>query len=478
MEKFQTIGSVLVGTAIGVVLTLGYVYYQGGSVRPSAGSRDGRVVLKVASIGKNYGKNDLQPGDKITKINGIEIGGGGEAYKLLQAQCLSAAENVLVTVERRDEDGKVVKIEGPVRLPRENIRSVVLNGKRKVDCSANPGTAESLFDAADSGSTGTVRAILESGGKKNDMIDELTGGETPLIAAVSGGHVSVVRELINFGANVNKPAEDGTTPLMKAAELGNLEVVGMLLAAGADPSVRNSELKTAADIADTSGFLEVANFIDNPSPTKLLNADQRRKAVDKLNQMGLLKTEGYRATDAEVAAAIKSYQGEFDMPQSGLLTPDSFEDLVKDAKKFVTKNNQDKVDAETQKTLSRVFTRSLLERWTPVNSVTGYPACEKETVLFSISADEKLITWASFRPGVTEKALGEGTQPTQEATFKVVHASNVDGWDTIVVKPDPKPLSGYDIQIWEIREGTMKITLKEKEDSDESTKGSFLSMCH
>jgi hypothetical protein len=481
-EKLQTIGYVLIGTLAGVILTLVYVWYEGGSVRPSGQARDGRVVVKVASAGAQgkYGKNDLQPGDRIVKINGIEISGGSEAYKILQALCLAPSEMIPVEVQRRDDDGKIVTLDGPVKLARDNIRTVVLAGttKKKVNCDSTPASAETLFDAADSGNTIAVRSILELGGKKNDIIDELVEGETPLIAAVSGGHVSVVRELVAHGANVNKPAEDGTAPLMKAAELGNLEVVGMLLAAGADSGVRNNELKTAADIADTNGFLEVANFIDNPSPTKLLNADQRLKAVDKLSAMGMLKTEGYRATDPEIGRAIKEYQKNFGLPESGLLTPDSFGDLVKDAKKFITKNNQDKIDDVTQKTLSRVFTRALLERWTPVNSLTGYPACENETVLFSISADEKIITWASFRPGVTEKALGEGAHPTQEASFKVVKASEVDGWDTVIVKPDPKPLSGFGIQVWEIREGTMKITLKEKEDSAETTKGSYLAMCH
>src|SRR5262249_20112285 len=118
-------------------------------------------------------------------------------------------------------------------------------------------------------------------------------------------------------------------------------------------------------------------------------------------------------------------------------------------------------------TLSRVFSRSLLDRWTPVSGVTGYPDCNKETVLFQISPDQQVITWASFRPGVSVGDLSSGAKPTQTSSFTVVRASQIEGYDTIVVKPDPKPVDGPALQTWEIRDGVIKITLKAHDERED-----------
>lgn len=462
----QSVGYLVIGTVAGMAISFIYPNLAGTG---SGGSfKDGRIVAKLASHGPGgkYSRNELQPGDKIVKINGIPVDSSSQAYRVLQALCMSPSDSLSVDVVRRDDDGKLVKLDGPVRLDRDDIHSVLLAGapgKKKVDCNTFTLGPDSLFDAAADGNAGAVREMLESGSKK--YIDDLTDDQTPLVAAVAGGHVSVVQELIDHGADVNKPASDGTSPMMKAAAMGNQELVAMLLANGADPTARNSALQTASDIADKQGFLEISSFIDNPSPTKLLNADQRRKTIDVLSQMGNLKGPRYNISDAELGAAIKQYQRDQKLPESGLLVPTTYADLLKNSRKILNTKNGIATDETTQKTLSRVFSRSLLEHWTPVNSLTGYPDCNKETVLFQISPDQKVITWASFRPGVSEKDLAKNPKPTQTQDFKVVRADQIDGYDTILVRPDPASQDGPKYQTWEIREGSMKITLKQRDDS-------------
>ena len=49
--------------------------------------------------------------------------------------------------------------------------------------------------------------------------------------------------------DLNHPDNDGWTPLMVASAKGKPEVVRVLLAAGADKDLRNSDGKTALDIA-------------------------------------------------------------------------------------------------------------------------------------------------------------------------------------------------------------------------------------
>jgi len=49
-------------------------------------------------------------------------------------------------------------------------------------------------------------------------------GNTPLMYACAGGHVDTVKELLNYGANVEDHNENGHTPLMEAASAGHVPV--------------------------------------------------------------------------------------------------------------------------------------------------------------------------------------------------------------------------------------------------------------
>lgn len=54
-----------------------------------------------------------------------------------------------------------------------------------------------------------------------------------MIVACQCGHIDVVKELINAGANVNAEMKDKATPLFIAAQNGHLNIVLFLLAKGA-----------------------------------------------------------------------------------------------------------------------------------------------------------------------------------------------------------------------------------------------------
>ena len=85
--------------------------------------------------------------------------------------------------------------------------------------------------------------------------------QTPLHLAATGGHIEIVRLLLEKGADINARDIKGT-PLHWAASRGHLEVVRWLVENGADINARDEDGRTALHWAtgndrsiDVVGFL-------------------------------------------------------------------------------------------------------------------------------------------------------------------------------------------------------------------------------
>jgi ankyrin repeat protein len=74
-------------------------------------------------------------------------------------------------------------------------------------------------------------------------------GWTPLHYAATGGHLDVIRLLVEHHAYVDASSPNGSTPLMMAAMYGTIDAVKLLLAEGADPQIKNALGLTAIDFA-------------------------------------------------------------------------------------------------------------------------------------------------------------------------------------------------------------------------------------
>ena len=59
----------------------------------------------------------------------------------------------------------------------------------------------------------------------------------------------IVTDLLDAGADLNLPGEDGYTPLHHAASHGHLEIIGLLLCHGALTTLVDIDGRTPADIA-------------------------------------------------------------------------------------------------------------------------------------------------------------------------------------------------------------------------------------
>jgi ankyrin repeat protein len=117
-----------------------------------------------------------------------------------------------------------------------------------------------LHLAAFFGRPEVTRLLLERGADPNPW----ASGDLyvqPLHSAVAGGHAEVAAMLIHGGADIDAAQRHGYTPLMGAAQNGMAATVQLLLARGADPSARNDDVLTAAELADRAGHAEVAATI-------------------------------------------------------------------------------------------------------------------------------------------------------------------------------------------------------------------------
>ena len=85
---------------------------------------------------------------------------------------------------------------------------------------------------------------------------------TPLHAAVAGGHVDVSLLLIEKGSNVNVADAGGHTPFHIAAEAGYVPVAKALLARGADAHIVDAEDRTPLARAVAKGHVEIVDLIN------------------------------------------------------------------------------------------------------------------------------------------------------------------------------------------------------------------------
>ncbi|WP_231680646.1 ankyrin repeat domain-containing protein [Citromicrobium sp. WPS32] len=87
-------------------------------------------------------------------------------------------------------------------------------------------------------------------------------GETPLMISTRLGHVEGVTELLEAGAHVD-PVSNGETPLIVAVHGRDLPVVRVLLANGADPERTDNSGRSARDYVAQIGDRRLAEAFAN-----------------------------------------------------------------------------------------------------------------------------------------------------------------------------------------------------------------------
>ncbi|RZL95181.1 MAG: ankyrin repeat domain-containing protein [Variovorax sp.] len=86
-------------------------------------------------------------------------------------------------------------------------------------------------------------------------------GWAPLHYAATGGHLAIMKQLLDNYAFIDAQSPNGTTPLMMAAMYGTTSAVKLLLDEGADPLMKNEQGMTAADFALRAGKSDVVELV-------------------------------------------------------------------------------------------------------------------------------------------------------------------------------------------------------------------------
>ncbi|XP_067850873.1 espin-like protein [Heptranchias perlo] len=128
-----------------------------------------------------------------------------------------------------------------------------------------------------------------------DLSAQDNEGATAMHFAASGGHAKTLDRLIRMGAQVLKDHWGGT-PLHDAAENGMLECCQILVMNRVDPTIRDDDGYTAAELADYNGNVECANYLryietmplldDPPASVQRQESIRRTKSIVRQQSSG------------------------------------------------------------------------------------------------------------------------------------------------------------------------------------------------
>ncbi|OWZ20657.1 Serine/threonine protein kinase [Phytophthora megakarya] len=112
--------------------------------------------------------------------------------------------------------------------------------------------------AARDGNLTVVRDLVKAGA---DVNESFLRESTALLCATASSNINIVKFLVNCGADINASNSFGYTPIMCAAERGNVDIVAFLLKARAEVNAIDDEIRTPLQYAIGSGYLDVAQIL-------------------------------------------------------------------------------------------------------------------------------------------------------------------------------------------------------------------------
>lgn len=192
---------------------------------------------------------------------------------LLQPAAAAVVDDYFLAI-KNDNDGEVVTIlfrgfdaNTLDSQGRHGLHVAMLEGSLKVaktllDLSGTKVDTRSKNDetplmiAALKGHTAFAKRLIARGADVNKT------GWTPLHYAATGGHLEMIKLLLDEHAYIDTESPNKSTPLMMAAEYGSEAAVKLLLQEGADTTVKNQLGLNAADFAAKAERMDLARYLD------------------------------------------------------------------------------------------------------------------------------------------------------------------------------------------------------------------------
>lgn len=123
-------------------------------------------------------------------------------------------------------------------------------------------SASTLHKAAKYGNAELIIKLIQEGSNINQPNLE---GQTPLMLAAQADHnaLAVTKLLLTQGAQVNEVDQYGNTALIYAAQAGDLSVVKELIEHGADAAIKNKSGAKAVDFSMGDEHFFVTQYLES-----------------------------------------------------------------------------------------------------------------------------------------------------------------------------------------------------------------------
>lgn len=131
----------------------------------------------------------------------------------------------------------------------------------------------SIHSAIEKGMLDEIKTMLQQGADVNQPDED---GTTPIQVAAKAGDLDIFSHLLNAGAAVDTPDNKGRTALTEASKRGHADIVRMLLDKGADPVRADVKDATPFHMASKKGHGEIVKMlIDAGADTLLTKANYK-----------------------------------------------------------------------------------------------------------------------------------------------------------------------------------------------------------
>lgn len=138
--------------------------------------------------------------------------------------------------------------------------NIAIYSARAMEKRTNPLYASGLYDAIRSGDEKKVKELLHA--KPMLLTETLAHSEQPLAIAAKYGQKSIVKILLELGANVNDVDIYERTPLHWAASSGHEEIARMLITHGARVNRGDYQNRTALAYASEKGHIAIVKILE------------------------------------------------------------------------------------------------------------------------------------------------------------------------------------------------------------------------